>query len=92
MDKIKIDLDAWEAASIPIYTANVDIELAEKLLYGTMLNYYDEQEIIKYLTTEEKDYRWGKFMDRMCEEEEKIVIECGGIYYEDMEDDDERLK
>lgn len=88
MERIEIELGAWESAPMPIYTAKVDVELAERLLYGTMLNYYDEQEIIKYLTTEEKDYRWGKFMDRMCEEEEKIVIECGGIYYDDMTDEE----
>jgi L-rhamnose mutarotase len=88
MEKIEIELGAWESTLMPIYTANVDVELAERLLYNTMLNYYDEQEIIKYLTTEEKDYRWGKFMDRMCEEEEKIVIECGGVYYDDMTDEE----
>jgi hypothetical protein len=24
----------------------------------------------------------------MCEEEEKIVIECGGVYYDDMTDEE----
>ena len=88
MERIEIELGAWESAAMPIYTDKVDIDLAERLLLDAMLNYYDKQEIIKYLTMEEKDYRWGKFMDRMCEEEEKIIIECGGIYYDDMTDEE----
>lgn len=88
MDRIEIEVGAWESAALPIYTDNVDIELAEKWLYDTMLNYYDAQDIEKYLTTKENDYRRDKFMDRLCEEEEKIVIECGGIYYDDMTDEE----
>jgi hypothetical protein len=51
MEKIEIELGAWESTLMPIYTANVDVELAERLLYNTMLNYYDEQEIITIYNT-----------------------------------------
>lgn len=88
MNRIEIELGAWESAPCPIYTAKVDVELAERLLYTTMLNFYDAQDIEMYLNMVEKDYRWDKFIDRLCEEEEKIVIECGGIYYEDMTDEE----
>lgn len=90
--KIKIDLDAWEAAPSPIYTKEVDIDRAEQLLTLDMLSYYSQQEIDDFLTGKADSYATDKFNELLCEREEKVVIYCGGIYYEDMEDDDERLK
>jgi hypothetical protein len=86
MDRIEIDLDAWESAACPICTANVDKDEAERLLYSTMAcTYYkySDEEIERFLNSEVDDYDKDKFMRRLCEEEEKIVLECGGKYYED---------
>lgn len=90
--KIKIELEAWESAPCPIYTKDVDIDRAEQLLNLEMLSYYSQQEINDFLTGKTDSYATDKFNELLCEKEEKVVIYCGGIYYEDMEDDDERLK
>jgi hypothetical protein len=89
MEKIEIELGMWESAPCPIYTANVDLEKAEKLLYQSALTYCSKDQLEDYLTND--SYRgdgwtsdWEKFQEWLCAEEEAIIMDCGGIYYEDM--------
>lgn len=95
MDRIKIELGMWEDAPCPICTKNVDLEKAEKLLYQSLVSNfgYTKEEVEDYITN--NDYRgngwtreWEKFQETLCAEEESIVIECGGKYYEDMSDEE----
>lgn len=89
MEKIEIELGAWESAPCPICTTNVDLDKAERLLYLSALSIYSKDQLEDYLTN--NDYRgsgwtreWEKFQEWLCAEEEAIIIECGGVYYEDM--------
>lgn len=82
--RIEIELEMWESAPAPIFTNGVNTDRAEKLLYQVMNEIYTEQEIETFLAGEGDDYWRNKFGSRLCEEEEKIVIECGGLYYEDI--------
>lgn len=96
MDRIKIDLLDWESAACAIYTANVDLPTAEIELYSAMRNKwgYDDNDINKFLNTPEDDLNdeeynaREKFLSRLCETEELLVIHNGGIYYEDMSDEE----
>jgi hypothetical protein len=88
MDRIEIDLGAWEDSACPICTKDVRLEEAERSLYIAMTNQYykyTDEEIERYLNGEGDDWERDKFMCRLCEEEEKIVLECGGVYYEEIE-------
>lgn len=92
-DRIKIELGMWESAPCPIYTGNITkevLEKAEKELYNIIVEDYrwgkDEVErLLKGIgdTNEIEDFK-----DAVCEEEEKLVMEYGGIYYEDMSDEE----
>lgn len=95
MDRIEIDLGAWESAPAPICTSNIkdeDLVRAEQELYQIAIasRLATKEEIDLWLedkgilTTDQ--YKRDKLLDYLCEEEEKLVIEIGGIYYEDMED------
>lgn len=90
MERIKIELDDWECACCAIYTANVDLETAEKQLYTQMrMKYgYDDNDINKYIKGRGNQRERERFLDRLCEEEETAVLENGGVYYEDMDDDE----
>lgn len=96
MDRIKIDLLDWESAACAIYTANVDLPTAEIELYSAMrIKWgYDDNDINKFLNTPEDDLNdeeynaREKFLSRLCEEEELAVMRNGGIYYEDMSDEE----
>ena len=87
MDRIKIDLDAWESAPCPIYTNEVEhIDQAEKMLYDDMKRIwgYSDAEIELYTKGEGNQFEREKFQERLCEEEEKVILIFGGIFYEDM--------
>ena len=94
MDRIKIDLNDWECAVCPIKTDNVDLAQAEKDLYIRMrcICGYDDNDITKYLNNEEEELsaeeynNRERFMSCLCEQEEKAVMENGGVYYEDIEE------
>mgnify|MGYP003509659520 CR=1 FL=1 len=96
MDRIKIDLLDWESAACAIYTTNVDLATAEIELYSAMRAKwgYDDNDINKFLNTPEDDLNdeeynaREKFLSRLCEEEELAVMRNGGIYYEDMSDEE----
>jgi hypothetical protein len=94
MDRIKIDLLDWESAACAIYTANVDLATAEIELYSAMRAKwgYDDNDINKFLNNaddDNDDYNAReKFLSRLCEEEELAVMRNGGIYYEDMSDEE----
>jgi hypothetical protein len=94
MDRIKIDLLDWESAACAIYTANVDLATAEIELYSAMRAKwgYDDNDINNFLNNadnDDDDYdAREKFLSRLCEEEELAVMRNGGIYYEDMSDDE----
>ena len=86
MNRIKIDLKAWESSSSPICTKLVNLDAAEQLLYQAMtMEYgYTDEEIRQF--TENPDCAgWNEWNERLCKEEEALVIECGGVYHEDME-------
>lgn len=93
MDRIKIDLNDWECAVCPIKTDNVDLAQAETDLYIRMrcICGYDDNDITKYLNNEEElsaeEYNnRERFMSCLCEQEEKAVLNNGGVYYEDIEE------
>lgn len=95
MDRIEIELGMWETAPCPICTKYVDLDKAEKLLYQSVISNlrYTKEEIEDYLTND--DYRgdgwtqeWEDFQELVCAEEEAIIMNCGGIYYEDMTDEE----
>jgi hypothetical protein len=93
MDRIEIELGDWESASAPICTNNIkdeDLERAEKELYQIAIasRLATKEEIDQWLNNEgvltTDQYKREKLIDYLCEEEEKLVIEIGGVYYEDM--------
>lgn len=90
MDRIEIELGMWESAPCPIYTKNVDTDEVEKRLYASAVRSYGKELVEDYVTN--PAYRedgwtteWEHFQEWLCAEEEALVMECGGIYYEDME-------
>ena len=96
MERIEIELGMWESAPCPIYTENIkdnDLEWAEKELYQIAINShaYTKEMVDDFLNGKgilvEDQYERERYLDFICEEEEKLVIEIGGIYYEDMYDD-----
>lgn len=93
MVRIEIELGMWESAPCPIYTGKItdeDLNRAEIELYQIMINSYayDEEMVTAFLNGEGDDFERDRFQDFLCEEEEKLVIEIGGKYYEDMSDDE----
>ena len=91
MDRIEIELGMWEDAPCPIYTENVDLKRAEKLLYQSAVTEWGEKEVERLLTQDKPDEysrKWERFQEWLCAEEEAIVIECGGKYIEDMTDEE----
>lgn len=85
MEKIEIQLEIWEDAACPIYTEKVNKDKAEKELYIAMKNNgFTDKEINTFVKGEGDMYLRGKFSDRLCMEEESIIIENGGVYYEDL--------
>lgn len=85
MERIEIQLEIWEDAACPIYTEKVNKDKAEKELYIAMKNNgFTDKEISTFVKGEGDMYLRGKFSDRLCMEEENIIIENGGIYYEDL--------
>lgn len=92
MDRIKIDLLDWEGAACAIYTTNVDLPTAEIELYSAMRAKwgYDDNDINNFLNNpDDCDYdAREKFLSRLCEEEELAVMRNGGIYYEDMSEEE----
>lgn len=97
MDRIKIDLLDWESAACAIYTTNVDLATAEVELYSAMRAKwgYDDNDINNFLNNaDDNDDNYDareKFLSRLCEEEEIAVMRNGGIYYEDMSDEEYNL-
>ena len=94
MDRIKIDLLDWESAACAIYTTNVDLATAEVELYSAMRTKwgYDDNDINNFLNNaDDNDDNYDareKFLSRLCEEEELAVMRNGGIYYEDMSEEE----
>lgn len=85
MERIEIQLEIWEDAACPIYTEKVNKDKAEKELYIAMKNNgFTDKEISTFVKGEGDMYLRGKFSDRLCMEEENIIIENGGVYYEDL--------
>lgn len=92
MERIEIELGMWEMAPCPIWTDNVDLDSAEKMLYQSAVTEWGEKEVENFLKQDgnggDWTSKWEKFMSWLCAEEEAIVCECGGIYYEDMSDEE----
>lgn len=90
MDRIKIDLFAWEGAPIPIFTDNVDLDVCEKQLYAVMVSHYgySDNEIDDYMNNRGEETKRENFQDLLCVEEEGIILDNGGLYYEDMTDEE----
>lgn len=91
MKKIEIDLGMWESALCPICTQGIktkDLAEAEKTLYRIMVNCYhwSEEDVDRLLNGIGEADELDRFNSAVCEEEEEmLVIEMGGIYYEDIE-------
>ena len=89
MERIRIELDAWESAPCPICTENVDLDNAEKALYNVMRmrHGYDDNDIKKFLKGKGSQNEVERFNEVLCQEEEECILEWGGVYYEDMDEE-----
>lgn len=91
MKKIEIDLDYWEDAPCPIKTDKVNQKQAEEDLYIAMRQRgYDDEFMEEFFKKDSMEYSLeDKYFDiYRWKEEEKAIIDNGGIYYEDLEEDD----
>lgn len=93
MNRIEIELGMWETAPCPICTKNVDLDKAERLLYASAVQFYGKEVVEDYINNQgeyERD-KWTSeyehFSEWLCAEEEAIVMECGGVYYEDIDNE-----
>lgn len=92
-DIIKIELNAWESAPCPIYTGNItkdDLEKAERELYDVMCHYYrwNKEDVNRLLKGIGETDEINDFKDAVCKEEEVLIMNYGGVYYEDMSDEE----
>lgn len=92
-DIIKIELDAWESAPCPIYTGNItkdDLEKAERELYDVMCHYYrwNKEDVNRLLKGIGETDEINDFKEAVCKEEEVLIMNYGGVYYEDMTDEE----
>jgi hypothetical protein len=90
MNKIKIDLDYWEDAPFPIKTDKVNEKRAEEDLYIAMRQRgYDDEFIENFFKKEQSEYTLEDedFDIARWHEEELAILDNGGIYYEDLEED-----
>ena len=92
-DIIKIDLDAWESAICRIYTGNItreDLEKAERELYDIMCHYYrwNKEDVNRLLKGIGETDEIEDFKDAVSKEEEVLIMNYGGVYYEDMSDEE----
>lgn len=92
-DVIKIELDAWESAPCPIYTGNItkdDLEKAERELYDIMCHYYrwDKEDVNRLLKGIGETDEINDFKDAVSKEEEVLIMNYGGVYYEDMTEEE----
>lgn len=90
---IKIELNAWESAPCPIYTGNItkdDLEKAERELYDVMCHYYrwNKEDVNRLLKGIGETDEINDFKDAVCKEEEVLIMNYGGVYYEDMSDEE----
>ena len=92
MDRIEIEIGMWESAPCPICTENVDLDKAERMLYASAAQSYGKEVVEDYITNKEEydNEKWTSeyehFCEWLCAEEEAIIMECGGVYYEDIEE------
>jgi hypothetical protein len=89
MERIKIKLQVWEEAIFPIKTDNVNLEKAEKDLYiGMRQHGYDDEFIENFFKKKPMDYTLEDeyFDSARWREEEEVILNNGGIYYEDLEE------
>ena len=62
-----------------------DIQSAMRAVYHSALfQKLDDAEIELYTKGEGNQFEREKFQERLCEEEEKVILIFGGIFYEDM--------
>lgn len=90
MERIKIDLDYWEDAPFPIKTDKVNEKKAEEDLYVAMRQYgYDDEYIEQFFKKDPMEYTLDDeiFDIERWHEEELAILDNGGIYYEDLEED-----
>lgn len=92
-DRIEIELDAWESAPCPIYTGNItkeDLEKAERELFDVMCHYYrwNKEDVNRLLKGIGETDEINDFKDAVCKEEEVLIMNYGGVYYEDMSDEE----
>ena len=92
-DVIKIKLDAWESAPCPIYTGNItkdDLEKAERELFDIMCHYYrwNKEDVNRLLKGIGETDEINDFKEAVCKEEEVLIMNYGGVYYEDMTDEE----
>lgn len=92
-DRIEIELGMWESAPCPIYTGNItkdDLEKAERELYDVMCHYYrwNKEDVNRLLKGIGETDEINDFKDAVCKEEEVLIMNYGGVYYEDMSDEE----
>lgn len=90
MNKIEIDLDYWEDAPFPIKTDKVNQKKAEEDLYIAMRQCgYDDEFIENFFKKEQSEYTLEDedFDIARWNEEELAILDNGGIYYEDLEEE-----
>lgn len=87
---INISRETWESAPIPICCKDIDDEsmcCIVRTLYDIIVQEYGQDYMDKYIERNEEFYdnfEWDNVDDFRWAEEEKLFIEWGGIYYEDL--------
>jgi hypothetical protein len=92
-DRIEIEVGMWESAPCPIYTGNItreNLEKAEQELYGIMCHYYrwNKEDVNRLLKGIGDANEIEDFKDAVCKEEEVLIMNYGGVYYEDMSEEE----
>lgn len=91
---IEIDTNTWECAGCSMYCGNItddDYCNIVKELYASLVQTFGEEKIANYIKELSKDTHSKEFENIdivRWEEEEKLFLNYGGKYYEDMTDEE----
>lgn len=88
---LEMDRETWESAGCPIYCDRITDEAMCSLvkeLYDTLVAIWGEDVVKKYINKGTKYDRFDEVDDVRWREEEILIMTNGGVYYEDMTDDE----
>lgn len=88
---IEMDRETWESAGCPIYCGKITDEvmcMLVKELYEGLVAIWGEDSVKMYIKKGTKYKRFDEIDDTRWREEEILIMTNGGIYYEDMTDEE----